>query len=112
MATVKWNQDINSGTDWFADINVLDTNGASRNLTGQTFQSYIRRHYKSINKTEITITVVNAETGNITLELSAEQTSLLKYGKYLYDVEMTETATGKIERIIQGVITIRPEVTK
>ena len=112
MAAVKWNQDINAGSNWFADINILDSNGAARDVTGQTFQSYIRRHYKSINKEEITITVVNPVTGNVTFELSAAQTSALKHGKYLYDIEMTETATGIVERIIQGVITIRPEITK
>ena len=39
MATVKWNQDINAGSNWFADINILDSNGAARDVTGQTFQS-------------------------------------------------------------------------
>tara|TARA_B100000029_G_scaffold274183_1_gene268993 strand:+ start:561 stop:899 length:339 start_codon:yes stop_codon:yes gene_type:complete len=112
MAAVKWNQDLNAGQDWFADINVLDTEGVARDITGFTFESLVKRHYKSINSIPITVTVVNPITGNITLALTAAQTSLLKHGKYLYDIEMTHTASGYVERIIQGVITIRPEITK
>ena len=112
MAATKWNQDLNAGQDWYADINVLDVNGVARNITGFTFQSLIKRHYKSINSVPITVTVVNPVTGNITLALTAAQTALLKTGKFLYDIEMTHTATGYVERIIQGVITIRPEITK
>jgi len=35
----------------------------------------------------------------------------LKNGKYVYDVELTNTGTGAKERVIEGVFTVRPEVT-
>ena len=52
MASVKWNLDVNAGQDWMADINLLDTSGANRNVTGHTFASKIKRHYKSVNVKE------------------------------------------------------------
>ena len=111
MAAVKWNQDINAGQNWMADINLMNTNGSTRDITGHTLASQIRRHYKSVNATTILVEVLDAPTGNIKLSLTDAQTTALIGGKYLYDVEMTDTE-GIKERIIQGVITVRPEVTK
>ena len=79
MAAVKWNQDLNAGQDWMADINLLNTDGSSRNVINHTFESKIKRHYKSAAvKSSVTIMVVNAGTGNIRLMLSNEKTSLPK----------------------------------
>ena len=111
MATVKWNQDINAGADWMADINLLNDDGTGRDITGHTFESLIKRHYRSVTSIPIDITVENAVAGNILLKLTSAQTSALKSGKYLYDIEMTRTADNFKERIIQGVFTIRPEIT-
>ena len=111
MATVKWNQDVNAGTDWMADINILNDDGTPRDLTDHTFESLIKRHYKSVNSTVIEVTIVTASVGNIQLRLTSTQTSALKSGKYLYDLESTRTADGIKERILQGVLTIRPEIT-
>tara|TARA_B110000467_G_scaffold146479_1_gene150750 strand:- start:1607 stop:1948 length:342 start_codon:yes stop_codon:yes gene_type:complete len=111
MATTKWNQDINAGQDWFVDFNILNDNNTPRDVTGQTFEALVKRHYKSVGSVPITLIVVNSATGNVTMSLTSAQTSLLKGGKYLYDVEMTRTVDGIKERIIQGVITIRPEIT-
>lgn len=91
MAAVKWNQDLNAGQDWMADINLLNTDGTSRDITGQTFVSQVRRHYKSVSaKENIRCMIVDASIGNIRLMLSPAQTTNLKNGKWLYDVEMTD----------------------
>lgn len=113
MAATKWNLDLNAGEDWIAVINLLMPDGVmNRDITGYTLSSQLRRHWKSATSpAAITITVLDASTGNIQLELSAAQTSALKSGKYVYDVELTKTDTAKVERVIQGVFTIRPEVT-
>lgn len=98
MTAVKWNQDLNAGQDWMADINLLNTDGSTRNVINHTFESKIKRHYKSVAvKDSVTIMVVDADTGNIRLMLSNEKTSLLKTGKWLYDVEMT----NRTEPVIQ-----------
>ena len=91
MAAVKWNQDVNAGQDWMADINLLLSNGNPRDITKHTMAGQIKRHYKSVNiKENITVRVMDFETGNVRLMLSAVQTSNLKFGKWLYDVELTD----------------------
>ena len=48
MASVKWNQDLNAGENWWTDLNLKNTAGANRNITNHTLASQIKRHYKSV----------------------------------------------------------------
>ena len=112
MAIALFNLDINAGQDWTAEIDITSANGAARDLTGTTFISKIKRHYKSIShRTAITITVLDEVLGKLRLQLSNSQTTALKDGKFIYDIELTTTATGAVERIVEGIITIQPEIT-
>ena len=91
MAAVKWNQDVNAGQDWMADINLLLKDGNNRDITKHALAGQIKRHFKSVNvKENITIQVMDPVTGNIRLMLSSTQTTNLKFGKWLYDVEVTD----------------------
>ena len=44
------------------------------------------------------------------MSLTHTDTALLKPGRYVYDLEILQSDT--IDRIIEGVITIKPDVTK
>lgn len=114
MPATKWNQDINAGQDWMAQIHLLTADGSvNRDITGQTLSSEVRRHFKSVSpKTTVNIMINDATTGLVTLSLNNTQTSLLKNGKYVYDVELTTTATGAKERVIEGIFTVKPEATQ
>ena len=112
MASTKWNQDINAGEDWEATLILSYSTGLARDLTGYTIESKIKRHYKSVNNKEsILVTVIDAVAGEIKLSLTNTQTSNLRYGKFLYDVELIKTSDTTRERVIEGTIQIRPEVT-
>ena len=69
MPATKWNQDINAGQDWMAQLNLLTADGsANRDITGQTLSSEVRRHFKSVSpKTTLTIMINDAAQGLITL---------------------------------------------
>ena len=43
--------------------------------------------------------------------MTATQTAALDAERYVYDVEITETSTGTVTRVIEGLITVRPNVT-
>jgi len=113
MPATVWNQNVNAGQDWEANLNLLQADGTTnRDITGHTLSSELRRHFKSVSpKASVNIVINDAATGLITLSLTNAQTSLLKNGKYVYDVELTTTATGVKERVIEGVFTVKPEVT-
>ena len=94
MASTIWNQNLNAGEEWIASIILADSNGAARSLRGCEFESQIRRHHKSaVPKTTIGVTVENATTGQMGLTLTETQTSALKDGRWIYDVEMNNAPT-------------------
>jgi hypothetical protein len=55
---------------------------------------------------------INASAGTVLIIGTPAQTAALTPGKYVHDLELTETATGKVTKIIQGNLTVRAEVTK
>ena len=57
------------------------------------------------------VIATDAASGVIALELTATQTAALDAERYVYDVEITQTSTGTVTRVIEGLITVRPNVT-
>jgi hypothetical protein len=49
-------------------------------------------------------------TGVLTISLTANQTTALDAERYVYDVEIT-SSTGSVTRVLEGIITVRPEVS-
>lgn len=104
---------LDQGTTWTNVINLTDdTTNAYINAAGYTVRSQIRRSYYSANATaNITCEVTNAVTGEITLSLTAGETANIKAGRYLFDVETVDTS-NTVTRILEGIITVTPEVTR
>jgi hypothetical protein len=111
MASIL-NQVIDQGSTFSKSITVYQTDGATiQNLTGYTVASQLRKNYTSAAKTTINATINNATGGLIVMSLTAVQTAALKSGRYVYDLQIT-AADSTVTRVIEGVITLRPEVTK
>lgn len=55
---------------------------------------------------------INSAAGTVLIIGSPAQTSELPAGKYVYDLELVETSTSVVTKIIQGNLTVRAEVTK
>jgi hypothetical protein len=109
MAT-KANLVIDQGTTYSTDINLTDENGDPLNLSGYSANSQIRKHYTSSNSVVFS-TTINATAGVITLALSANQTSNIVSGRYVYDIELTD-ASNSVSRIVEGIVTVTPQVTR
>jgi hypothetical protein len=109
MAT-KANLVIDQGTTYTTDLNLTDENGDPLNLTGYSANSQIRKHYTSSNSVVFS-TSINATAGVITLSLTANQTTNMVGGRYVYDVELTD-ASNSISRIVEGIVTVTPQVTR
>jgi hypothetical protein len=109
MAT-KANILIDQGSTYTTDLNLTDENGDALNLSGYSANSQIRKHYTSSNSVTFS-TSVNAVAGVITLSLTANQTSNLISGRYVYDVELTD-ASNSVSRIVEGIVTVTPQVTR
>ena len=109
MAT-KANLVIDQGTTFTTDLTMTDEEGSPLNLTGYTANSQIRKWYTSSNATATFTTSINGNSGIITLSLTANQTGTMTAGRYVYDVEINDGAI--ISRIVEGIVTVTPQVTR
>ena len=113
MAAIA-NLSIDQGTTFTSDVTVKDANGNPFNLTGYTTEAKMAKGYASTRtRTTITSSVASdATTGVVSLTLTAAQTAALDAPeRYVYDVEITNTSTSAVTRVIEGIITTRPNVT-
>lgn len=106
----KVNLVIDQGTTFTSSFLVNDDDGNAVDLSAYTARSQLRKHYTSSNSTSFTVTANS--TGYVTLTLTANVTTSLSAGRYLYDVELITPATNAVTRIIEGMITVTPEVTR
>ena len=89
-----------------------DTTNANVNISGYTVRSQMRRSYYSQNSTANLVCVIsNAANGEITMRLAAANTSNIKAGRYLFDLETVDTI-GNVTRVLEGIITVTPEITR
>lgn len=110
MATIN-NLYIDQGTTFSVNIQVFDNVGDPLNISEYTPSSQIRKSYNSSNASAtFTSTVADAANGIVNLTLTATQTGTLKYGRYLYDLELTSGPT--VLRASEGIVTVYPQVTR
>ena len=111
MAAVS-NLAIDQGTTYSVTVSVTDTTGSARNLTGYTGRAQMRRSFYTTSNTAFTVAIDNPSEGEVILSLTSTQTSALKAGRYVYDLELVSSNTSSVERIVEGIVTIYPEATK
>ena len=107
-----YNLVIDQGTDFSANLTVKDSTNTVRNLTGYTGRAQLRRSYASSSNVTFTVNIDTPTDGNVKITLTNATTANLKYGRYVYDVELTKTADSTIERVYEGIATVYPEVTR
>ena len=112
MAAIA-NLTVDQGATFTSDVTVKDANGNPFNLTGYTALARMAKGYSSTRtRTIITCTVAaDATTGVVTLSLTSTQTAALDAERYVYDLEITQTSSGNVTRVIEGIISVRPQVT-
>jgi len=112
MAAIA-NLTIDQGTTFSSDVTVKDSNGNAFDLTGYTAEAKMAKGYSSTRtRTTMTTTIAaDATTGVVTLSLTATETAGLDAERYVYDLEITQTSSSNVTRVIEGIITVRPQVS-
>ena len=111
MATTK-NLVIDQGATFTSDITVKDINGNVFDLTGYTAVAKLAKGYSS-TRTRTAMTTAFAQdrtSGILSISLTSNQTASLDPERYVYDVEITSSG-GIVTRVLEGIITVRPEVS-
>jgi len=86
-----------------------DSDGLPLNVADYTADAQIRKFYTSSNAILFN-TTLNSDS-SLTLTLDPEDTVDVEPGRYVYDVKLTH-GSGIILRILEGIATITPDVTR
>ena len=107
---IKANLIVDQGTDYETVINVTDDDGNIVDLTGYTADAQMRKHYTSVTYYTFT-TSINIAKGTVALSLTSNTSNRIPAGRYVYDCELTD-ANNKRSRLVEGIVTITPQVTR
>lgn len=103
---------IDQGSTFSSVINLTNDDNSVIDIANSTFSAEIRKSYYSVNATAIiTVTKEDAANGIVRLEIPAANTANIKPGRYLYDLKMTDSSNVTV-RVIEGIVTITPQVTR
>lgn len=98
---------IDQGTDFRISLELFDGDDDDLVISTFSFFADMRKMYSSARAAEFT---VEKNENDITLVLDAEQTALLKPGKYEYDVLMRKSS-GELSKIVEGLAIVIPTIT-
>ena len=107
---IKSNIIIEQGADFSVTVDIAAANGSAYNLTGHTLAAQMRKSYSSSNATSFS-TSHNGAGGAATLTINNAVTTILVPGRYLYDVELTDSS-NTITRVVEGIATVTPGMTR
>lgn len=110
MAT-KANLVIDQGSTYYVQIQLSDQNGDLLDLSGYVANSQIRKWYSSSTPAASFSTSIDPVNSTISLSLTSDQSSNLIAGRYVYDVEVTNSA-NVVSRLVEGIVTVTPQVTR
>ena len=107
---------FDQGSDIALELELVDVNGNPKNLTNFSAAAQMKRNFNSDSADTTTFAAALSDpTGGIlTLSLTNIQTSALKVGSYVYDVEISyvdSNGSTVIERVLEGKIRVNPNVT-
>ena len=108
MATVE-NLVIDQGQTFTFSLTLSNVDGTDKQLDDYTITSQMRKSYYSSTAIDFTTAKVDS-TGEITISLTAAETSAVKAGRYVYDIEIA--SSSETLRVLEGIITVTPEVTR
>jgi hypothetical protein len=104
---------MDQGTTFTNVINLTDDlTNSYINVSGYQVRSQMRRSYYSANATaNLVCTITDSANGEITMSLDAANTSNIKAGRYLFDLETVDRSNTTV-RVLEGIITVTPEITR
>ena len=101
---------IDQGTTFSLSLIVSDQFGDPKDLTDYAAAAQMRKSYYTNTAIDFTADVSMPQEGEVTISLTAEETSAIKAGRYVYDIEIN--STEETVRVLEGIVVVNPEVTK
>jgi hypothetical protein len=102
---------VDQGSDFVATLDVQDSIGNALDLAPYNVRGQVRKAYASLQSTNIGC-AKTTNRGEVKLSLTNTQTSALKDGRYVYDIEIVHAELGTVIRVVEGQITVTPRATR
>ena len=103
---------IDQGSDYLINLTVSDETGIPYDLTEWTANSSFAKHHTSSTYYDFNTEAVVPANGNLNLVLPGADSTDIPSGRYYYDVVLKSNANTAVKRVMQGVVTIDPKVSR
>jgi hypothetical protein len=103
--------EIEAGATFSLEFEYKNDDGTLFDFTGWTSKAQIRQTPSAASAVEIT-TAINTATSVVTISLTANQTSSLTLPNYVWAMELTQTAGGRVIRLVEGAVRVSPEIVR
>ena len=100
------------GADFVTVIGVEEDTSDAFSLEGFTVKGQIRKTWSSSVSFDIDVSIADAENGFIDFVIRREETLKMRPGRYLYDVYAQSSNGTKTVKIIEGILTLEPRITR
>ena len=102
---------IEQNASFTSKVYVNDITNNPINLLGYSPSAQMKKSYYSNTAYTIETEVTDANTGEITLSMTASNTANLPMGRMVYDL-IIDDGTGVVTRVVEGIATVLPSVTR
>jgi hypothetical protein len=102
---------IEQNATFTSKVYVEDIYSNPVNLSGYTSDSQMRKSYYSSTSYIIDTEITGLSNGEITLSMTAANTANLPIGRMVYDL-IVDDGSGTVTRVVEGIATILPAVTR
>lgn len=106
---IKSNLTVDQGANFLYNVYLIDANGTAINISGYTGNCQIRKTYTSTTYNTMNVAITGAS-GLVSLTMNSTVTANLTSTRYVYDLELS--SNNVVSRILEGTITVSPQVTR
>ena len=112
MANEK-NLVINQNETFLEVVSIANSDNTTFDLTNYIVQAQMRRGYLNAYYQDMhPIIDADPTTGNLTLNLNYLETGALRYGRWVYDVFITNLGTTNTIRVVGGIVEVVASSTR
>jgi hypothetical protein len=106
---IKSNLTVDQGANFLYNVYLIDANGTAIDISGYTGNCQIRKTYTSTTYNTMNVAITGAS-GLVSLTMNSTVTANLTSTRYVYDLELS--SNNVVSRILEGTITVSPQVTR
>ena len=113
MTAAVYNLVIDQGSDFAIDLTIKEL-GSAKDLSGYSARAQMRstRTASTVAATFTCTVFPLPANGVVKMQLANAVSSALTAGRYFYDLEIHTSGNAVVRRLIQGEVTLNPEVTR